>query len=244
MKKLVILIPCFNEERGLLKVLPQIPYERLSAVGYETAVIVIDNKSTDRTNEVGRKNGAQVIYEAKKGKGYAIRTGFQSIMRDTDIVVMLDGDGTYKASEIPRLIEPIDSYFCDVVVGSRLGGKSLKNSFKTQNRVANWFYTFLVRTAYKANITDVLSGFFAWRASVITEMEPFLESDGFSIEMEMITKMKKLGFSMYSVPITYDERIGDTKLRSVSDGIKILISFFKYLSWSPTRGKIGIAFNR
>jgi len=140
---------------------------------------------------------------------------------------------TYDPREILRLIEPITNDFCDVVVGSRLGGKITKNAFKAQNRLANWIYTFLVRCFYGANITDVLSGYFAWRADVVYEMRDHLKSDGFSIEMEMISKLVKLNYSIYSVPITYNIREGETKIESIKDGFKILFTFSRNLFWSP-----------
>ena len=98
----------------------------------------------------------------------------------------------------------------------------------------NWGFTFLVRQCYKANVTDVLSGFFAWKKGVIDFLSVHIESEGFSIEMEMITKMVKLGFEMYSVPITYDVRKGETKISSLKDGIAILYTFSKNIFWNPS----------
>jgi glycosyltransferase involved in cell wall biosynthesis len=233
LKKITILIPCHNEEKGIGKVISTIPVAKLKRDGFVTEVIVINNNSTDRTVEVAFKHNAKVINEYRKGKGYAIQTGFDSVSTDTKYVVMLDGDNTYKMKEIIRLIEPLDSNFCDVVIGSRLSGKMKKNSLKLQNRIANWAYTFLVRQFYQTNITDVLSGYFAWKKEVIDKLAPHLESAGFEIEMEMITKMEKLGFEVYSVPITYDEREGSTKIEAIKDGIKILSMFFRNILWSP-----------
>lgn len=233
MKKIAVLIPCHNEEKGIGKVIAGLPLQTLKKNGYTTEVIVINNNSTDKTVEVAFRHNAKVINEYRKGKGYAIQTGFDAITPGTKYVVMLDGDNTYKTKEIIRLIEPLDSNFCDVVIGSRLSGKMKKNSLKFQNRIANWMYTFLVRQFYQTNITDVLSGYFAWKKEVIDKLAPHLESAGFEIEMEMITKMEKLGFEVYSVPITYDEREGSTKIEALKDGIKILSMFFKNLMWSP-----------
>jgi glycosyltransferase involved in cell wall biosynthesis len=237
MKKITVIIPCHNEEKGIAKVLDHMPRRRLSELGYLTEVIIIDNNSTDRTAEIARSKNAAVIFEAAKGKGNAIKTGFNMVSHDTDYVVMLDGDNTYKPKEIIRLIEPLESGFCEVIVGSRLGGKMQKNSLKLQNRVANWVYTFLVRQFYRANVTDVLSGYFAWKKEVVDELSQHLTSSGFAIEMEMITKMVKLGHEMYSVPITYDERDGHSKISSITDGIKILFMFFKNLAWTPKKTK-------
>jgi dolichol-phosphate hexosyltransferase len=234
-KKITILIPCHNEEQGIGNVLKEIPSEALLKAGYHFEVIVIDNNSTDKTVKIAKAMGATVISEPKKGKGNAIKTGFLSVSSDTDYVIMLDGDDTYKPSEIPRLIEPLASDFCDVIVGSRLGGKTLKGSLKFPNRVANWAYAFLVRLVYKANVTDVLSGFFAWRSGALDSLKLHLNSDGFAIEMEMITKMVKLGHRIYSVPITYDVRKGESKINPFHDGYRILKMFFQNLGWNPER---------
>lgn len=235
-ERITILIPCHNEEQGLAKVLDNIPRHTLDRYGFETKVIVIDNNSSDRTGEIAEGRGAHVIFEQAKGKGNAMRRAFNCIDSDAGYVVMLDGDNTYDPREMLRLIEPISNGFCDVVVGSRLGGKVTKKAFRAQNRLANWVYTFLVRCFYRANVTDVLSGYFAWRADVILEMREHLISDGFSIEMEMVSKMAKLGYSIYSMPISYHIREGETKLESIKDGLKILHTLFHNLSWSPTEG--------
>lgn len=236
--KITILIPCHNEEQGIAKVMDNIPYRELERHGFEPEVIVINNNSSDRTAEVAESKGARVIFERAKGKGNAMRKAFNSIDNDTSYVVMLDGDNTYDAREVMRLIEPIASGFCDVVIGSRLSGKITKRAFKSQNRLANWMYTFLVRCFYGANVTDVLSGYFAWRRDVVVEMRNHLESDGFSIEMEMIAKLVKLGYSIYSVPITYNIREGETKIESIKDGLKILSTFSRNLFWFPVKEPI------
>jgi glycosyltransferase involved in cell wall biosynthesis len=106
-EKITILIPCHNEEQGIAKVMDNIPYHTLERYGFEPKVMVIDNNSSDRTREVAESKEAHVIFEPAKGKGNAIRKGFNCIDRDTAYVVMLDGDNTYDAGEMLRLIEPI-----------------------------------------------------------------------------------------------------------------------------------------
>jgi hypothetical protein len=96
-------------------------------------------------------------------------------------------------------------------------------------------YTFLVRHFYRANITDTLSGYYAWKKPVIDKLLPHLHSQGFSIEMEMIGKMVKLGCYITSVPITYDDREGKTKVRQIQDGWIIFSVFLKNLFWKPRR---------
>jgi dolichol-phosphate hexosyltransferase len=235
MKKITVLIPCYNEEKGIVKVIQGIPLEKLRNLGFETEIVVIDNNSTDKTSEVAKQNGATVLFEPKKGKGNAMKTGFLSITADTDYVVMLDGDDTYKGHEIPRLVEPLDSGFCDVVIGSRLMGKVNPNAFKASNRMVNWGYAFMVRHFYRANITDVLSGFFAWKRDALNELKIHINSDGFAIEMEMITKMVRMGQVICSVPITYDVREGESKISSLKDGLRISKMFFQNFNWSPSK---------
>ena len=233
MKKITVLIPCYNEESGISQVVQAFPLERLTAHGFTLEVLVIDNNSTDKTARIARKAGARVIFEARKGKGNAIRTGMARISADTDFVVMLDGDHTYSPDEIIRLVEPLNSQFCNVVIGSRLGGRISAGSMKPFNRMGNWVYSHLVRYSYKVNVTDVLTGYFAWTKEVVDELRPHLTSDGFAIEMEMITKMARLGHEIYSVPISYNARAGESNLRPIYDGSRILLMFAKNLRWTP-----------
>ena len=233
LQKITILIPCHNEERGIGTVIDTVPLRVLRRLGFKTEIIVINNNSTDRTTHVAEKRKVTIIHETKKGKGNAMMAGFNYLDDETKFVVMLDGDNTYKSKEIIRMIEPLMSNFCDVVIGSRLQGKMKKDSLRFRNRVVNWGYTFLVRQFYRANTTDVLSGFFAWKKEVVDKLKPHIDSDGFEIEMEMITKMVKLNFEIYSVPITYDVREGHTKINPLDDGIRILRVFFRNLFWTP-----------
>jgi len=235
LKKITVVIPTLNEEKAIGKVIENIPKQELKKLGCKVDVLVVDNNSTDNTAIIARKKGARVIKELKRGKGNALRTGFRNISKDTDYVVMLDGDDTYKAGEIPRLIEPLYNNFCDVIIGSRLEGKMNGNSMSLSHRLANWFFTFFVRQFYRANITDTCTGYFAWKKSVIDNILPYIKSEGFAIEAEMLTKMAKLGYKLYSIPITYNPRKGSSKskLNPIGDGIKITLMLIKNLSWKP-----------
>ena len=242
LKKITILIPCYNEEKGIGKVIDDVPCEKLAHLGYQTEIIVINNNSTDNTIKIAYEKGYKVVSEKKQGKGNAIRAGFKSVSNDTDYVVMLDGDNTYKAKEIPRFIEPLENDFCDIIVGSRLEGKLNGDSLSFSHRVANWFFTFLTRRLYLVNTTDICTGYFAWKKEVIDELAPHIKSDGFGIEAEMITKMARLGFKIFSVPITYDKREGNSKLSPYLDGLKIIWILLKNITWRP-KGKVNKTFN-
>jgi glycosyltransferase involved in cell wall biosynthesis len=232
-KKITALIPCYNEAGGIAAVIKQFPVVQLAKYGYQLEIIVIDNNSNDGTADIARAHGVTVLHEPKKGKGNAMRLGFRRVSKDTDYVVMLDGDATYQPNEILRLVEPLNSGFCTVVIGSRLGGKILEGSMTAFNRLGNWMYSHLVRSFYRVNVTDVLTGYFAWSRAAIERLYPHLESEGFAIEMEMVTKMAKLGEEIYSVPISYDKRSGTTNLRPIYDGTRILWMFTKNLVWRP-----------
>lgn len=238
MKKISIVVPCHNEELGIGKVITSVPVEKLKAMGFVTEVIVVDSFCTDRTAEIAASLGATVYTEKRPGKGLAMQKGFSSISKDTDYVVMLDGDNTYRPSEIPRLIEPLESGFCDVIVGSRLEGKITGEALSFSHRLANWFFTFFARQFYKTNMTDTCTGYFAWKKEVIDKLIPHIESKGFAIEAEMITKMSRLGYEVYSVPITYDKREGESNLSPLMDGIKITLMLIKNLVWKPKVAKI------
>jgi glycosyltransferase involved in cell wall biosynthesis len=194
------------------------------------------NKETKKLNKITMHRICK-NYSLYSGKGNAIRTAFRKISKDTDYVVMLDGDDTYKSHEIPRMIEPLDSNFADVIIGSRLEGRMNGHALSFSHRLANWFFTFIVRYFYFANVTDTCTGYFAWKRAVIKKLNGYIQSPGFAIEAEMITKMAKLHYKLFSVPITYDPRIGESKLAPVGDGLRITRMLFKNMWWEPKRGK-------
>ena len=225
------MIPCYNEEAGVSEVINDIPFKKFKKLGYDVEALVIDNNSNDNTAKVAKSLGARVVFEKTPGKGNAIRKGFRSISKDTDYVVMVDGDDTYKPYEMLRLIELLENDFSDAVIGSRLEGNITGESMSFSHRAANWFFTFVTRKFYRANITDTCTGYFAWKRHVVDDLAKHTVSPGFAIEAEMITKMARLGHSMHSVPITYDPRAGESKLAPISDGLKITHMLFKNINW-------------
>ncbi|MBS3146264.1 glycosyltransferase [Candidatus Woesearchaeota archaeon] len=233
MRLITVLIPCYNEEKGIGKVIDNIPVDKLNALGFSVKTIVIDNNCTDNTVEIAKSRGTIVVKEPNKGKGNALLKGFNSIDKDTDIVVMLDGDNTYQSKEMLRLIEPISNDFCDVVIGTRLGGKINIGSMSTFNRMGNWTFTFLVRLAYHGNILDVCTGYFAWKREVVDSLKQTISASGFAVEMDMITKMVKMGYQIYSVPITYNRSEKNSSLHPIKDGSKIFGTWLRNLSWKP-----------
>jgi len=232
-KKVTVVVPCYNECEAIAKVIRAFPKRALKQLHWKLHIIVVDNNSNDNTGAIALRYGADVIVEPRKGKGHALLTGLKNVPDDTDYVLMLDGDNTYHPREIFRMIEPLDSKFCDVVLGSRIQGRIHDGSMSQMSRMGNWLFSFMVRYFYHTNVTDVLTGYFAWKKSALDKMLPHIESSGFEIEMDMLTKMAKLDLEIFSVPISYHSRMGDSKLNHLADGFKIFIKFLENLSWQP-----------
>src|SRR5579863_1610995 len=104
MKKVTIIIPCYNEEKGVGKVIDSIPVDKMVKHNYKTEIIVVDNNSSDNTVAIAESRSVRVIKEKRQGKGIAIKTGFEKVTEDTTYIVMLDGDNTYKGYEILRML--------------------------------------------------------------------------------------------------------------------------------------------
>lgn len=232
-KKVTIVIPCYNEEGGIHSLLKNFSLNDFFHRNWHIDILVVDNNSTDNTKKIAKQLGARVEFEQQKGKGHAIQRGLRSIPTDTEYVVMMDGDNTYHPGELQRMLEPLESGFCEAILGSRMQGKVQNGAMGWTSRVGNWFFSFLVRHFYKQNVTDVLTGYFAWKKVALDKLLPHVHSTGFELEMEMITKMAKLGIDAYSVPISYHGRIGKSKLNHLRDGFAIFLIFLNNLSWNP-----------
>jgi glycosyltransferase involved in cell wall biosynthesis len=237
MKKITVLIPCYNEADAIQTVIKKIPKDKLRKAGYNVDILVIDNNSSDNTAELASQAGARVVFEGKQGKGNGILTGFYNIASDADYVVMLDGDDTYNPEEMLRLIEPLDSGFASVIIGSRMHGQMKSGSMKSFNHFGNRLYSRLVRMSYKVMVSDTLTGYVAWKREAIEKLRPHLKSAGFTIEMEMVTKLARLGYEIYSVPVSYDSRLGSSSLRPIRDGARIMGTYGRHLGWVPDREK-------
>ncbi|HXH27348.1 MAG TPA: glycosyltransferase [Candidatus Acidoferrum sp.] len=238
LKKVLVVIPCYNEAASIARVISKFPEEQLLRRGIEVKVCVVDNNSTDNTAAIARSMGATVIHEPRKGKGNALRAGFSKVPVDTDYVVMLDGDDTYDPGELLRLLEPLQNNFCDAVVGSRLSGHIDTEAMSKLNYFGNRCFTTAVRFIYHTPVTDVLTGYFAWKKPTLDALRPHIKSAGFAIEMEMITKMARLGHRIISVPIGYHPRGGSSHLHPFRDGCRILSMLLKNIVWWPHGSKV------
>ncbi len=220
MSKVAVLIPCYNEELTIEKVIKDFKKELPDADIY-----VYNNNSKDKTKEIAKKNGAIVVDEYKQGKGNVVRSQFRDI--DADIYVMVDGDDTYPAEFVHKLIEPIKNGEADMTIGDRLSNGTYQ---KENKRHFHEFGNNLVRKAinvlFDTNLKDIMTGFRAFNKRFVKNM-PVL-SPNFEIETEMSLYALDKKYIIKEIPIIYRDRPeGSTsKLNTVSDGIKVVKTIF------------------
>jgi len=227
-KVVSVVIPVLNEEEGLQRVLDEIPKEELEKIGYKCEIIVVDGGSTDRTREIAHNNGTKVIVEPRRGYGRAYRTGF--LHASGDVIVTLDGDHSYPASLIPRLVKLLDAWKLDFISADRLRNFS-RGSFPLINYVGNKMLTYIAKLLFRVNINDSQSGMWVFRRSILSEMDLFGEG------MEFSEEIKVLAFRFFramEVPIPYRRRVGKRKLSIIIDGVKNTLYLFA-LKWRVDR---------
>jgi glycosyltransferase involved in cell wall biosynthesis len=188
------LVPAFNEEATIGEVL-----ERIAALGLDAQVVVVDDGSSDRTAEIAEAHGATVIRQANGGKGAAIRAGIPAI--DGDIAVIQDADMEYDPVEVPDLIEPIVRGVADVVYGSRLRGGKPQRAYLFWHLVGNRFLSLLTSFLYNTTLSDMETGYKAFRADILRSLD--LRESSFGIEPEITAKICKRKLRIYELPISY-----------------------------------------
>ena len=212
--RIALLIPCLDESLTIAKVI-----EDFRAVLPEAAIYVIDNGSTDGTDAVARNHGATVLYETRRGKGFAMRMAFRKI--DADIYIMVDGDDTYPAEQVGALLQPVLDGKADMTIGSRLmGGTS--SEFRRLNRLGNWLYPAVIRFLLRVRLTDILSGYRVLTRELVRAL-PLMARD-FEIEAELTVKALERSFRLVEIPVNLRSRPAGSfsKIRIVRDGYSIL----------------------
>ena len=211
-----VIIPTLNEEQAIGELIDSISKLDL---GLKTSILVIDGGSTDNTLEIcKKKKNVKVSVQKQRGKGNAMREAVDQ--SDADIVVFIDGDGTYSPSDMGSLIEPLLQGKSDMVVGSRVLGKREKGSIVRVNSIGNKVFNRTINFAMKSSITDSLSGYRALFRKTFKELVLF--SASFEIEVEMTVEALARGLRILEVPISYGVRKGSvTKLHPLNDGARI-----------------------
>jgi glycosyltransferase involved in cell wall biosynthesis len=227
---IAILIPCYNEEvtvaevvQGFKRTLPQ------------AEVYVFDNGSTDRTARLASEAGAVVRYEDRRGKGHVVQSMFRQI--EADVYVMVDGDGTYQASEAQGLAEPILRGQAEMVVGARWT-KDSPSKTRAVNLLGNRLFRATVNALFGVRLNDVLSGYRAFSHEFVKAVK--LTGGGFETEIELTIKAVTGGCRVVEVPISLAERPrgSHSKIRLLRDGVAILgaiLSLFREFKSEQSR---------
>lgn len=213
---IAVMIPCYNEELTIEKVLSdfkdQLPQARL---------YVCDNRCTDSTAALASGAGATVLKENRPGKGFAVATLMREI--EADIYIMIDGDDTYPVDHVHDLIQPVLMGRADMSVGSRLDSSHC-NSFRPMHRFGNRLVAGSINVIFDSNLSDIMSGFRVFNHHFVKSI-PLL-SRGFEIETQMSIQALYYQFQVAEVPIPMRERpeMSFSKLHTVRDGTRVILS--------------------
>lgn len=224
MKLVSIIIPVFNEKNTILKLLKLVENQQIK--GWKKEIIIVDDGSTDGTQELLRKvkNKYNVILQRyNRGKGAALIEGFKHAKGE--IILIQDADFEYTPNDYEQLISPFTHERVQVVYGSRFLGSHLSTMYLYT--IGNKFVTFLTNILYNTNITDMETGYKAFRKSVLNSFT--LQSNRFDFEPEFTAKVLKAGYQIYEVPISYfGRKFEEGKKLTWRDGIMAVWTLIKY----------------
>jgi glycosyltransferase involved in cell wall biosynthesis len=234
--KIAVLLPCYNEELTIRKVV-----EDFKAVLPTATIYVYDNRSSDNTSQQARAAGAIVRREEWPGKGNVVRRMFSDI--DADIYLMADGDGTYDPKAAPEMIQRLIDDHLDMVVGTRRD--VYENAHRMGHGLGNQLFNRLYRNLFGPLFNDIFSGFRVFSHRFVKSFPAV--SSGFEIETEMSVHACQLRMPIAEIPTEYGARQEGTesKLRTVRDGLRILVTFlilFKEIRPARFFGALAFAF--
>jgi glycosyltransferase involved in cell wall biosynthesis len=218
--KIAVLLPCYNEEKTIGKVVRDFKHELPDATIY-----VYDNNSKDDTSEIARAAGATVKLEGRQGKGNVVRSMFRDI--DADIYIMADGDDTYPAEFAHVLMQPILAGQADMVIGDRHSNGSYGQENKRPlHNFGNHFVKSLINRLFRSELQDIMTGYRAFSRE-FAKMIP-VQSEGFEIETEMTLHALDKRYRILEIPIEYRDRPAGSvsKLNTVTDGIRVVKTVF------------------
>ena len=237
--KIAVLIPCYNEELTIEKVINDFKKELP-----ESDIYVYNNNSKDKTKEIATNLGVIVKDEYKQGKGNVVRSMFYDI--DADIYVMVDGDDTYPAEFVHELIKPVASGEADMCIGDRLSnGTYQKENKRPFHELGNNIVKKSINVLFKTELKDIMTGYRVFNKKFVKNMP--VMSPKFEIETEMSLYALDKKYIIKEIPIIYRDRPegSESKLNTVSDGIKVVKTIFKmYKDYNPFKffGIIALVF--
>ena len=233
MDKIAVLIPCYNEEKTVEKVVSD--FRRVLP---EAVVYVYNNNSTDRTAELAAKAGAVVRNEYMQGKGNVIRRMFREI--DAQCYIMADGDDTYPAESAPEMARLVLEKQADMVVGDRLSSTYFTENTRPFHNLGNRLVRSSIQLLFRNNIKDIMTGYRAFSYEFVKTF-PVI-SKGFEIETEMSIHAVNANMHLENVIITYRDRPEGSvsKLNTYSDGFKVLRTIARLYRVYKPMGFFGI----
>jgi len=219
--RIAVLIPCYQEERTIGQVVADFRAQLPGA-----SIYVYDNNSTDATAQRAREAGALVRREKRQGKGFVVARMFEEV--DADIYVMVDGDDTYDAASVQKLIAPILEERADMTVGSRIPDAET-SAFRRLHVPGNQLVSRIINVIFDARITDLFSGYRACTRELAKSV-PVL-ARGFDVETELTLQSLYRHFVILEVPTPYRARPEGSfsKLRTIPDGSRVLLRLFLML---------------
>jgi len=228
-----VVIPTLNEEKTIADIIWE-----LNHLGYHD-IVIVDGNSCDRTVEIAKEYGVNVLVQNGRGKGAALREAFNHDDVNGDMILMIDADGSMNPKEVPGLIDALGSG-ADLAKGSRFLQPGYSEDMNLIRRIGNHFFIWLVNLFWSANYTDLCYGFGVFRKSAVKKLYPYLRSKNFEIETEIFIKAKKLGLRVVEAPsIEFRRKHGKSNLDAVSDGFRILRTIFReFIDEYRTRNRL------
>lgn len=220
MDKIAVLIPCYNEEKTIEKVIAD-----AKAALPEAVIYVYDNNSSDRTVELALNAGAVVRHEYMQGKGNVIRRMFREI--EAKCYVMVDGDDTYPMEFAPEMVEKVLHHNADMVVGDRLSSTYYQENKRPFHNFGNSFVQKSINTLFKCDIKDIMTGYRAFGYQFVKTFP--VMSKGFEIETEMTIHAVNNNMQVENVIVEYRDRPegSESKLNTYSDGMKVIFTIIR-----------------
>ena len=227
MDKIAVLIPCYNEEKTIGKVVRD-----AKAALPESTIYVYDNNSTDRTVEIAKEAGAVIKHEYMQGKGNVIRRMFREI--DAESYIMVDGDDTYPMEFAGEMVDKVLNHNADMVVGDRLSSTYFTENKRAFHNFGNSIVRGSINQLFGCDIKDIMTGFRAFSYQFVKTFP--VMSKGFEIETEMTIHAVSNNMQVENVIVEYRDRPegSESKLNTYSDGIKVIMTIIRlYREYKP-----------
>ena len=220
MDKIAVLIPCYNEEKTIAKVVKD-----AKAILPEAVIYVYDNNSKDRTVELAKEAGAVIRHEYMQGKGNVIRRMFREI--DAQCYIMVDGDDTYPMEYAAEMVKKVLEYNADMVVGDRLSTTYFTENKRPFHNFGNSLVRGSINLLFKSEIKDIMTGYRAFSYQFVKTFP--VMSKGFEIETEMTIHAVNNNMQVENVLVDYRDRPegSESKLNTYSDGMKVLMTIVR-----------------